>query len=108
MANITRHAKKRFKQRLGVHKGDANKNAKKALKYGIRHCDTEGSLNRYMTALFFRNRTANNIRIWNGSVYLFSGEKLITVFHVPKKYVDDVALIVNEREVAQNESVSCV
>lgn len=108
MANITRHAKKRFKQRLGVHKGDANKNAKKALKSGIKHNETEGSLNRYITALYFRNRTANNIRIWNGSVYLFSGEKLITVFHVPKKYVGDVERIVGEREVVQNESVSCV
>lgn len=100
MANICRHATKRFKQRLGVHKGDCNKNAENALKRGIKHNETEGSLNRYITALYFRNRTANNIRIYNGSVYLFSNTRLITVFKVPPKYTETVKNMEAERNAA--------
>lgn len=100
MANICRHATKRFKQRLGVHKGDCNKNAENALKHGIKHNETEGSLNRYISALYFRNRTANNIRIYNGSVYLFSNTRLITVFKVPQKYAETVKNMEAERNAA--------
>lgn len=76
----------RTKKRLGLSKKGAKKNAEKALRCGIRHCDTSGSLNRYISALYWRHQTANNVRIYCDSVYIFHDETLITVFSLPQRY----------------------
>lgn len=91
MAKVTRHARKRFKQRLGVHKTDTNKNAKRALREGLSQADVRGELSRFMAALYFRNRTCNNIRLYRGMVYIFARETLITVFPIPYRYREDAA-----------------
>lgn len=86
MAELTRHAVERTKRRVGVPKGAAAKNAERALQDGIKHSDTAGSLNRYFTALYFRHQTADNIRIYCDMVYIFVGERLITVYPLPQRY----------------------
>lgn len=84
--NVTKHATKRIKTRLGVPKQSSDRIAGQALEYGIRHSDTTGALNRYITNLYFRHSTANNIRVFNSYVYIFQDEKLITVFQLPQKF----------------------
>ena len=49
-------------------------------------CETKGSLNRYITALYWKQETANNIRIYCNNVYIFNNDVLITVFPLPQKY----------------------
>ena len=98
MARITRHAQKRFKQRLGVHKVDTNKNAKRALEHGVKQGDAFGIIGKFMAALYFRNRNCNNIRIYNGMVYLFSGDTLITVFPIPYRFKDEAERVQKEKE----------
>lgn len=97
MAHITYHGKKRIKQRCNVSKKAANKLANKALKNGINHAETRGSLNRYFTSLYFRNKTANNIRIYNFKVFIFVGTTLITVIDLPHKYKKTVESIIQRR-----------
>lgn len=86
MARVTNHAARRTKERLGISKRLSEKNADKALQMGIRHSDTSGSLHRYITALYWKNQTANNVRIYCDTVYIFHNETLITVFPLPQKY----------------------
>lgn len=86
MANVTKHAEKRMKERLGISKRTTEKNAEKALELGIKHSETSGSLHRYITSLYWKNQTANNARIYCNSVYIFHNETLITVFPLPQKY----------------------
>lgn len=86
MAHVTKHAVRRTKERLGLPKRTSEKNAEKALKEGIRHKDTSGSLHRYIEALYWRNQTANNIRIYCNNVYIFHDQTLITIFPLPQKY----------------------
>lgn len=83
---VTKHAKKRVKERVGISKKLVEKNAEKALKFGIKHSDTTGRLNRYFSHLYFVNKNANNVRIYNKKVYIFCDERLITVFDLPQKY----------------------
>ena len=90
MAMVTNHARKRFKQRLGVHKTDTKKNARRALKEGLSQGDVRGGLSRYMSGVYFRHR-ANNIRLFNGFTYVFQGETLVTVFKVPDKFREAAA-----------------
>jgi len=86
MTIVTKHAIQRTKERLGLPKKASDKNADRALQFGIRHCDTRGSLHRYITALYWKHETANNIRIYCGNVYIFHGKTLITIFPLPQKY----------------------
>ena len=48
MTRVTNHAARRTKERLGLPKKLSHKNAENALRYGIRHSDTSGSLHRYI------------------------------------------------------------
>ena len=93
MARVTNHAARRTKERLGLPKKLSHKNAENALRYGIRHSDTSGSLNRYISALYWKHETANNVRIYCNNVYIFHGETLITIFPLPQKYRKTAARI---------------
>ena len=86
MAHVTNHAAKRTKERLGISKRISEKNADKALQVGICHSDTSGSLHRYISALYWKHQTANNVRIYCDTVYIFHNDVLITVFPLPQKY----------------------
>lgn len=86
MARVTKHAQRRMKERLGISKRTTLKNAKKALEVGIKHSETSGSLHRYISSLYWKERTANNARIYCDSVYIFHNETLITVFPLPQRY----------------------
>ena len=81
--NVTKHATKRIRQRLGINKKSADKNAEKALKYGITHSEAKGKLCKYMDGIFLLNCRPNNMRVYNHSVYLFRGNTLITVIALP-------------------------
>ena len=93
MARVTNHAARRTKERLGLPKKLSHKNAENALRYGIRHSDTSGSLNRYISALYWKHETANNVRIYCNNVYILHGETLITIFPLPQKYRKTAARI---------------
>ena len=97
MTHVTKHAMKRTKERLGLPKRVSEKNAEKALLYGIRHKETSGSLHRYIEVLYWKNQAANNIRIYCNSVYIFNDDTLITVFPLPQKYRKTVDRLRKER-----------
>lgn len=86
MVHITNHGRERTKERLGISKKAAERNAQKALDKGVTHSQAKGSLKRYIDALYLSYKVANNIRIYNRYTYLFKGTTLITVIELPKKY----------------------
>jgi len=80
---ITRHARKRFKERLGLPKRCCKKQANKAYNDGFKHSQANGRAKKYIDGLYLKYRKANNIRIYNESIYIFVGSLLITVFSLP-------------------------
>lgn len=98
MAHVTNHAAQRTKERLGISKRIAEKNADKALQMGIKHSDTSGSLHRYIASLYWKQQTANNIRIYCDNVYIFHNDTLITVFPLPQKYRKTASKIRKEKQ----------
>lgn len=87
MRNTT-HGSKRLKQRAG-HSKKNDRVLKLALDRGLRHSDTKGQLNKYITKLYFKNRSAENIRVYQGKVFLFTrNEVLITVLDLPKNLMN--------------------
>lgn len=81
---ITDHAEGRFRERVGLPKRLATRKAQEALERGITHAEASGQLRRYFDALYLSHESANNIRVYCGTVYIFSYDTLITVFPLPQ------------------------
>ncbi len=87
---ITDHAYERAKERLSLSKSSFERFAEKSYSEGIKHSDTKGTLNKYITKIWSQYKTANNVRIYGEIVFLFYDNTLITVYQIPsnlKKYV---------------------
>ena len=85
MATVTRHGRKRSRERLGIPSRATERNAERALEKGLRHGETDGRLHRYLDKLYLQTGNGNNLRVWAGYVYIFDGQALITVFPVPQE-----------------------
>ena len=102
-ACVSKHGNKRLRDRCGASKKSADKLADDALKYGIRHNETAGQLNRYITSLYFRNEEANNIRIYHEKVYIFVGNILITVLNLPHSFHKVSQKIMKRKKIEESE-----
>lgn len=91
MANVTKHAQKRAKERAGIGKGSVKKMASKILKEGITHKECTGDLERWVTAQYFHSKQANNIRLYGEQCYIFYSGTLITVLPIPDNLKPEVA-----------------
>lgn len=80
---VTKHAEKRLRERVGLNKKAIQRAAEMAYDKGIKHCETTGNLNKWVTSLYFNNRTANNIRLYNDKAWVFAGKNLVTVLQIP-------------------------
>lgn len=95
---MTKHGTQRTKERLGISKKLADKNATKALRYGVRHSDTSGKLKRYCDGVYLNHENGNNLRIYNRHVYVFYNEILITVFCLPKMFIAQAEKLQKQRK----------
>lgn len=84
VAEITEHAERRAKERLGWNSAALSRMADRALNDGVRHAQTRGKLNRYLSGLFLSHGTANNSRVYGEHVFIFHNAVLITVIHLPR------------------------
>lgn len=80
---ISKHAKKRMKERCGFKKKSVERMARKAFNDGITHSQTSGRLNKWITGLYFNNQSANNIRLYGDKAYIFCKDTLVTVIQIP-------------------------
>jgi len=100
---LTVHSIERTKERIGLSKKIAEKNALKALERGLTHADCKAGLRRYIDKRFFNNHNTNNVRVYHRYVYIFSDKKLITVFPLPRKFCDLADKLQRQKEELRNE-----
>ena len=72
-----------MKNRRGFNKNSCERMAQKVFDNGITHSQTKGRLNNWDTGLYFRNKNANNIRLYGDKAYIFAGKTLVTVIQIP-------------------------
>ena len=89
---VTNHSKKRIKERVGIPKKSAERQAKLALERGFSHNETKGRLNKYLSKIYLSHNTGNNLKVYNNHVFLFHNDVLVTVLNLPselqgKKYL---------------------
>lgn len=87
---ITRHAEKRLAERSGLNKSAMQRMCNRAFYNGIKHSDTKGRLNKWVTSLYFRNPKANNLRLYGDKVFIFSDKILVTVMQIPNNLKKDL------------------
>lgn len=95
---VTKYAKQRMKQRCGLNNKSSERLAKIAYEKGLRHGNMTGNLKKWVDSLYFKNRTANQIRLYGDKAYIFQNEKLITVIQIPHNLVKEVVRISRERK----------
>lgn len=95
---VTKHAEKRLRERMGLKKKSVQRAAEMAYEKGIKHAETNGNLNKWITSLYFNNKTANNIRIYNDKAWIFAGQNLITVLQIPASLKKSVKDVLNRRK----------
>ena len=100
---ITQHAKQRMKERCGFNRKSQERMARIAFNEGITHAQTKGRLNKWITSLYFRNKNANNIRIYGDNAYIFADETLVTVIHVPLNLKKDFESLLKYKEKKDKE-----
>lgn len=76
---VSRHAYERLHERCGLSRKTATRMAEKAFYIGMKHSDTKGQINRWITSLYFNNKNANNIRLYGNFAYIFCNKILVTV-----------------------------
>ena len=79
------HGRKRIRKRIGIKKKAVDSMRDAAFNKGLTHAQAVGRLSRYFDKLFLEYETANNIRMYANYVWIFIGEKIITVFPIPNK-----------------------
>lgn len=82
---VSRHAIKRAKERMGLNKDAIIRLASLAFEKGKSHSDTTGSLHRYLDKVYLLKHEANNMKIYGEFLYLFSNNILVTIFKIDNK-----------------------
>jgi hypothetical protein len=100
---VTKHGEKRVRERVGVNKKSVDRLAQKALTEGIPMSRTKGRLLKYLTYLYFRNETADNIRVYGDKAYIFVKDKLITVLQIPQDITKDMKKMIKEVEKSEKK-----
>lgn len=102
-AKLTDHSYDMSKKRLGLGKKTADKEAEKALKYGLKHCETKGNLRKYLDKEYLAYCSGNNMRVYHRNLYVFRGSRLITVFHLPNNLCNLADKLQKEKDKLRDE-----
>ena len=82
---ITKHARKRLKERSGLNKKSIQRIADRAFEEGLTHKQTKDDLHRWISLCYLIERQANNIRIYGDKAFLFKGDVSLTVLQIPNQ-----------------------
>jgi len=83
---VTRHARKRIRQRLGLNKSAVQSMADQAETHGHPSTDFTGRFRLYMDDFHKNLGPADKAIYHNGYIFLCESERLITVFPVPSEF----------------------
>jgi hypothetical protein len=84
---VTRHAFKRAKKRLGWGKKSLKRMMPKVLENGLSEKDFTGAFKKYLRSKFLRKGTANHLLIYGEVIYFMRDATLITLYRVPSEYL---------------------
>lgn len=83
---LTRHGKKRVKERMGVSKKSSERQFKLALERGYTYEQTKGELKRWITVASLKSDSPKTCIVYNNHLFITDNSKiLITVIKIPNE-----------------------
>lgn len=108
---LTKHSKKRSRTRLNISSIRTKNDANLALERGVKHNEVyDSKLKWFMNNKYYNHSHKCNMIVYNGNLYFFKKNVLITVYPLPEEYVDiakkiqkekkngDLGIILNQRK----------
>lgn len=84
---ITKHGSERVNRRMGIPKKGVERQFKLALERGIKHGDTKGQLNKWVTKIALNSQNPHHVVLYNGHAFVYATQGgvplLITVLPIP-------------------------
>ncbi len=90
--DVSRHAVKRIRQRLGLPKKAAQADVERALERGLKIEDCVGRLRRYLDYMRHTHGDTCEFRVTPSAVYVVAGDVLVTVFPLPNAHKKQAAI----------------
>jgi hypothetical protein len=84
---ISKHAKQRSKERLGVKASSFERILPRIVAEGRRAKDFVGSFKRYLDNLHMSYPGRKDIIVYAHQIYIMKDTTIVTVLHVPQKYI---------------------
>ena len=84
--HITEHAQERARERFSMSEKSLARIAERAWYMGLSRRQSKGRLRRYFDDCWESYETADNIRLYGQYVFIFSGQVLLTLWHLPVAY----------------------
>lgn len=82
---VSKHARKRIKERCGVGKSSVDRIANLAVERGVDRLNTKGPLRKWLDMKFARD-SCGTIYVWGDKAFLISDKnKVITVLYIPNE-----------------------
>ena len=100
---VTKHSKKRIKERMGLPKKSIQRQATLAIERGYSHRETKGNLRKYIDRVYLSHRQGNNIKVYNNHIFVFQNTILITVLKIPAKLQGNKYLKLKVQKGVRNE-----
>lgn len=97
---VSRHAKDRIKERVGIPKKSSDRLVQKVLEKGVERRQTKGRLNKWLTSKYYNNPRYNETRIYvyGDKAYIFANNTLITVIQIPQDIARDAKKMIKPSE----------
>lgn len=87
-----------MKERNGTGKHSCDRVVQKAYTEGIKHSETRGNLNKWITSIWDKNKMADNIRLYGDKAYIFCDRTLVTVLRIPSNLMKEKQAALRKRE----------
>lgn len=104
---VTKHAKKRIHQRLGIGKKASDRLAKEAFEKGLTRDDLTGLLRKYIDEIYLSYGTANNLRVYNQKIFIFCDNRLVTVLPLNQNYYSLEQIMKEKKQKREAEREYC-
>lgn len=104
--HVTRHAKHRIKERMGLKAKSIDRIAQDALKNGVTVKEAKSGLKKYLNKIYMNHQSGGNLRVYHQKIFVFTDTNvLITILQLPQflcKF-EQKALMERERNKGGNE-----
>lgn len=97
---VSRHARDRIKERVGIPKKSSDRLVERVLERGVERHQTKGRLHKWLTSKYHDSprKDLTRIYVYGDKAYIIAGTTLVTVIQIPQDIVKDMKRMIKEKD----------